>query len=226
MPPRSILTFGRAVSGDDYETIAAQTPGVARAKVYWTWDAAQQRSLVKLYVGDDDSAVSAAKIALAGTADPNRPVAVQLVQPLPVQLTLTLQIEATRIPETVMAAVKEALLNPDTGLFGTNVMQIGQAIYQSQIYATCMQVPGVLAVHRLGFRSGAFNLLKVIPLETLNLLKLVPPETFNIIKLIPLETIDLLKLVPPETIEKPKLVSPELLEKVKLVSPELIEKLN
>lgn len=224
--PRSILTFGRAVSGDDYETIAAQTPGVARAKVYWTWDAAQQRSLVKLYVGDDDSAVSAAKIALAGTADPNRPVAVQLVQPLPVQLTLTLQIEATRIPETVMAAVKEALLNPDTGLFGTNVMQIGQAIYQSQIYATCMQVPGVLAVHRLGFRSGAFNLLKVIPLETLNLLKLVPPETFNIIKLIPLETIDLLKLVPPETIEKPKLVSPELLEKVKLVSPELIEKLN
>ena len=30
--PRSVLTFGRAVSGDDYETIAAQTPGVRRAR--------------------------------------------------------------------------------------------------------------------------------------------------------------------------------------------------
>jgi len=149
--PQSVLTFGRAVSGDDYETIAAQTPGVSRAKVYWTWDAAQQRSLVKIYVGDDNSAVNAAKIALAGTADPNRPVAVQLAQPLPVQLTLTAQIESTRIPETVMATVKDALLHPDTGLFGTNVVQIGQAIYQSQIYATCMQLPGVLAVHSLQF---------------------------------------------------------------------------
>ncbi|PZV11715.1 MAG: hypothetical protein DCF22_13830 [Leptolyngbya sp.] len=149
--PQSVLTFGRAVSGDDYETIAAQTPGVSRAKVYWTWDAAQQRSLVKIYVGDDNSAVNAAKIALAGTADPNRPVAVQLAQPLPVQLTLTAQIESTRIPETVMATVKDALLHSDTGLFGTNVVQIGQAIYQSQIYATCMQLPGVLAVHSLQF---------------------------------------------------------------------------
>lgn len=150
--PQSVLTFGRAVSGDDYETIAAQTPGVSRAKVYWTWDAAQQRSLVKLYVGDDDNAVNAAKIALAGTADPNRPALVQLAQPLPVQIALTLQIEATRIPEIVEAAVKVALLHPNTGLFGINAIQIGQAIYQSQIYSTCLQVPGVLAVRRLRFR--------------------------------------------------------------------------
>ncbi|MBG1269467.1 baseplate J/gp47 family protein [Nostoc sp. WHI] len=145
--PRSVLTFGRAVSGDDYEAIAAQTPGVARAKVYWTWDATQQRSLVKLYVGDDDSAVGAATIALKGTADPNRSVVVELAQPLLVQLTLTLRIEAARIPEIVIAAVQDVLLHPDNGLFGVNAVQIGQAIYQSQIYATCMQVPGVLAVH-------------------------------------------------------------------------------
>jgi hypothetical protein len=149
--PRSVLTFGRAVSGDDYETIAAQTPGVSRAKIYWTWDAAQQRSLVKLYVGDDHSAVNAAKIALAGTADPNRPALVQLAQPLPVKIALTLQIEASQIPEIVEAAVKNLLLHSDTGLFGINAIQIGQAIYQSQIYSTCLQVPGVLAVRSLKF---------------------------------------------------------------------------
>lgn len=153
--PRSVLTFGRAVSGDDYEAIAAQTPGVARAKVYWTWDATQQRSLVKLYVGDDESAVKAAKIALAGTADPNRPILVELAQPLVVKLTLTLRIEATRIPEIVIAAVHDALLHPDNGLFGVNAVQIGQAIYQSQIYATCMRVPGVLAVHGWEFRINS-----------------------------------------------------------------------
>jgi hypothetical protein len=149
--PQSVLTFGRAVSGDDYETIAAQTPGVSRAKIYWTWDTTQQRSLVKLYVGDDNSAVSAAKIALKGSADPNRSVAVELAQPRPIRVSLTLRIEASRIPETVIAAAQDALLNPDNGLFGANAIQIGQAIYQSQIYAVCMKVPGVLAVHGLEF---------------------------------------------------------------------------
>jgi hypothetical protein len=149
--PQSVLTFGRAVSGDDYEAIAAQTPGVSRAKIYWTWDATQQRSLVKLYVGDDDSAVTAAKIALKGTADPNRPVAVTLAKPLPVKITLTLKIESSRIPETVIAKVQSVLIDPEIGLFGTNAIQIGQAIYQSQIYAVCLQVAGVLAVHGLEF---------------------------------------------------------------------------
>lgn len=149
--PRSVLTFGRAISGDDYEAIAAQTPGVARAKVYWTWDAIQQRSLVKLYVGDDDSAVSAAKIALKSTADPNRSVAVELAQPLSIKITLTLRIESSRIPDTIVAEVQKVLLNSDTGLFGANAIQIGQAIYQSQIYAACMQVSGVSAVHSLKF---------------------------------------------------------------------------
>ncbi len=41
--PQSVLTFGRAVSADDYQVIAAQAPGVARARSYWTWDDAQQR---------------------------------------------------------------------------------------------------------------------------------------------------------------------------------------
>src|SRR5207237_6648540 len=62
--PRSVMTFGRAVSGLDYETIAAQTPGVARARVYWSWDASEQRNLVKVYVGDDGVAVTAASQAL------------------------------------------------------------------------------------------------------------------------------------------------------------------
>src|SRR5205823_1246892 len=36
--PLSVLTFGRAVSGLDYESIAASAAGVARARVYWSVD--------------------------------------------------------------------------------------------------------------------------------------------------------------------------------------------
>jgi hypothetical protein len=68
-----------------------------------------------------------------------------------VKITLTLKIESSRIPETVIADVQSVLLDPDVGLFGANAIQIGQAIYQSQIYAVCMQVSGVLAVHGLEF---------------------------------------------------------------------------
>jgi hypothetical protein len=149
--PQSVLTFGRAVSARDYEAIAAQTPGVARVRVYWTWDAQEQQSLVKLYVGDDDNAVRDVKMALRRAADPNRPIKVESVIPIPIKVTLTLRIASSYEPAAVREAVRRALLDPDTGLFGTHVIQIGQAIYRSQIHGACLRVPGVLAVHDLQF---------------------------------------------------------------------------
>lgn len=147
--PRSVLTFGRAVSGDDYETIAAQAPGVARARAYWTWDANLQRTLVKLYVGDDDNAKQAAIVALAGAADPNRPVEVVRAIAISLRLILAVRLDPAYLPEPVLTAVRDALLHPETGLFGIQAVQIGRSVYRSQIYATCLRVPGVLAVPKL-----------------------------------------------------------------------------
>jgi hypothetical protein len=152
--PQSVLTFGRAVSGDDYETIASQAPGVARAKSYWTWNAQEQRTLVTVYVGDNPSAVTAAKVALAGASDPNRPVLVKQATAVPVHLSLALRINPDYIPAPVISAVTAALLDDDTGLFGTSVIRIGQSIYSSQIYAACMSIPGVMAVHGLYFSTA------------------------------------------------------------------------
>lgn len=147
--PQSVLTFDRAVSGDDYEVIAAQAPGVARARAYWTWDSDEQRSLVVIYVGDDIHAVTAANMALKNAADPNRPVVVKQATAIPIRLQLSVRIEPTYTPEPVLADIEAALLDVDTGLFGSNNVQIGQSVYQSQIYAVCLQVPGVVAVHKL-----------------------------------------------------------------------------
>jgi hypothetical protein len=149
--PLSVLTFGRAVSGDDYATIAAQTPGVARSKADWTWDPTQQRTLVTVYVGDDANAVTAAQTALAGAIDPNRPVVVTQAIPIRTSLTLTLLIDPAYVRETVLAAATAALLDPNTGLLGANVIGIEQLIYVSQIYQACLSVPGALAVRNLQF---------------------------------------------------------------------------
>jgi hypothetical protein len=149
--PESVLAFGRAVSGDDYETIASLTPGVSRANAIWGFDPVQQRSMVTVYVGDDQGAVAAAQTALAADSDPNRPVTVLLAQPTPVQLQFTLEIDSTHVPDAVVAAVQQALIDPDTGLFGANRIGIGEIIYRSRIFAACLSVPGALAVHDLHF---------------------------------------------------------------------------
>ena len=155
LAPQSVLTFGRAISADDYETIAAQAPGVSRARAYFTWDDVQQRNMVKVYVGDDDNAVANANLALADADDPNRPLNVILATSIAITVSFTLVIDPTYIPGNVTAAVTTAITDPDAGLLGANVTGIGQSIYQSQVFAACLAVPGVLAVHDLKIAKKA-----------------------------------------------------------------------
>ncbi len=149
--PQSVLTFGRAISADDYETIAAQAPGVARARSYWDWDEIAQRGRPTLYVGDDAGAVAAARQALALSADPNRPALIKQATAAPIALALTVVVSPDRKPEAVRTGVQAALSDPDTGLFGTRNVQIGQAVFESEIVAACLRVPGAVAVHSLAF---------------------------------------------------------------------------
>src|SRR5271165_3227975 len=151
--PLSVLTFGRAISGDDYEAIAASTPGVTRASVVWSFDADAERTVVTVYVGDDQSAQNAAQVALSGDADPNRPVSVVLATSVPLTITLTLLVSPNYDLNAVAALAVTALTDPNTGLFGANNIGIGQAVYRSQIYAACLSVPGAVAVHNLSVQS-------------------------------------------------------------------------
>jgi hypothetical protein len=152
--PASVLTFGRAISADDYETVAALAPGVARARAYSTWDAAQQRMLVKIYVGDDAGAKAAATAALAGAEDPNRRVAVVLATPTPLTVSGTLLIAADRIPSDVLAAASAALADSAAGLFSAPRMGIGQSLYSSQVEAALL-VDGAVAVRSLTVTAGS-----------------------------------------------------------------------
>jgi uncharacterized phage protein gp47/JayE len=147
--PKSVLTFGRAISADDYQAVAAQAPGVTRASAFWTWDAASQRTLVKVYVGDDPAAAGLAAAALSGSEDPNRPVAVVQATPITLDVACTLVVSPRYVTADVGAAAQGTL----TELFSPGNMPIGATLYSSQIEAA-LQVPGAVAVHGLSVLAG------------------------------------------------------------------------
>jgi hypothetical protein len=151
LAPLSVMSFNRAVAVEDYQVIAGSAPGVARATAAYAFDARSQRPRVTVWVGDDQGALNAAVAALAAAADPNRPPIVRLAS----QRTMILSLVYLRDPQhqdaAVLAGLQSALLDPGQGLFGANVVAIGQAFYDSQIYAACLAVPGVVAIRNLNF---------------------------------------------------------------------------
>jgi hypothetical protein len=67
-------------------------------------------------------------------------------------------IDPRRDAAAVLAAVRAALIDPDAGLLGVNVVGIGEVYYDSQVYAACLAVPGVVAVRALRFAVTNFFL--------------------------------------------------------------------
>jgi hypothetical protein len=149
--PRSVLAFGRAVSVFDYEAIAALTPGVTRARAVWAWNDARQRTLVTVYVGDDQAAAAAANTALAAAGDPNRPITVVQATPVVIGLALTLTITAGIDPSSINTGVVAALTDPDTGLFGAMRAAIGQPVFDSAIEEAVLAVAGTVAITSASF---------------------------------------------------------------------------
>jgi hypothetical protein len=149
------MALGRAVSIDDFETVALQSPGVTRALAALVVDPDTQRPGVIVWVDDDPAAVTAARAAFAASADPNRQPTVQRAQETAITLTLTVMCDPRYVARSVQAAVRAALADPDSGLLGDNVVAIGQVFYESQVHAACLAVPGVVSVHSLEWSPPA-----------------------------------------------------------------------
>jgi hypothetical protein len=145
------MIYGRAVSGDDYEVIAAHAPGVTRAQAVWSFDAVEQRCAVKIYVGDDFNAVGSARAAIAATGDPHRHVVVAAATPMAVLIGLQVLLDGRFQVDDIKVALRAAMLDDDRGVFGTRRLGIGQAVFDSEIAAACLACEGVIALHQLFF---------------------------------------------------------------------------
>jgi hypothetical protein len=154
LAPASVLTFNRAVSLDDYQAIAAGTAGVNQALAEYVFDPAAQRPLVTLWIAGDSDALAKVTQALAGIAMPNQGLRIKTATPVPAKQTLTYLRDPRYGDAAVQAGLTTALLDPDHGALGANVLGIGQTLYESQIAAACLAVPGVTAIHDVAFTAG------------------------------------------------------------------------
>ncbi len=152
--PRSVLTFGRAVSVFDYQAIAAGAPGVSMASAQWSWDSANQRAGVIVYVAGQPGIAASVKLLLNASGDPNRPVTVKSATQIPVTLTLQLVVLAGVDITTLESDVTTALCDPSTGVFSPPQIAIGQALFDSNIEAALQVIPGVIAVAASTFAFG------------------------------------------------------------------------
>src|SRR5262249_44021298 len=121
----------------------------------WAWNDGHQRTLVTVYVGDDAAATDAAKTALAAAGDPNRPVQVVQATPVAAALTLTLTTKAGMNTNAISAGVVLALTDAETGLFGAVRPAIGRPVFDSQIEAAVLAVPGAVAITAASFVSDS-----------------------------------------------------------------------
>jgi hypothetical protein len=153
--PASVLTFGRAISANDYEALAVQAPSVARARGVYDWDGSRQRAFLKVYVGDSSGAVASAQQALDAARDTNLPVQVVAAKGLDLVVTFLLVADPKCDRDAVEASVVGALTDPVSGFFSPRRMQIGQVLYESQFVAACLRVPGAVALHQLAFSNAA-----------------------------------------------------------------------
>jgi hypothetical protein len=151
LAPSSVLTLNRVVSIDDFAVVAATAGGVTQAVSSFAFDPVSQRPVATIWVAGDNTAVASATAALAGAGATMRNVRVLQATPA----TVTLSVNYIRDPRYADAAVRAALLtalvDPDAGLLGANVLGIGQVVYDSQIAATCLAVAGVAAVQSILF---------------------------------------------------------------------------
>jgi predicted phage baseplate assembly protein len=155
--PRSVLTFGRAVSVFDYQAIAAGAPGVSMASAVWTWDAPNQRAGVTVYVAGEPGIASSVQPLLTASGDPNRPVTVLTATEVPVTLNLQLIVISGGDLTILKAAVTTALTDPSTGLFSPLQIAIGQSLFDSNIEAVLQVIPGVIAIAASTFAFGGLT---------------------------------------------------------------------
>lgn len=154
--PRSVLTFGRAVSVFDYQAIAAQAPGVTMATATWSLGESNQQAGVTVWVAGEPNVAASVQTLLTASGDPNRPVtAVQAIE-VSVTLTMAFVIVAGTDVNALTSALITALCDPLTGLFSPANLGIGQGLFDSDIEAACLKVAGIIGIQssQFAFDSG------------------------------------------------------------------------
>lgn len=143
--PGSALLFDRAVSVRDFEAVASQMAGVVKVIARFDWiPALMSAGVVLRYIGTP-SEIELAR-ALRKRSELNLVIDVHRAEAIESTLSLVLEIDDDFLPDPVMAAVKEALLDAKTGPLAPANAPIGGQFLAGPIYRIVQSIPGVVAI--------------------------------------------------------------------------------
>jgi hypothetical protein len=154
--PRSALLFGRAVSIQDMEALAAGQPGIRNVQAQWAWDQERQLPTVHVWFIGADSLAAPITAALRGATAPSTVVTATSAQAVPATLVVDLRVARDHQPAAVAAQVATALTTPVSGLLSAERIGVGTPLFRSVLLGEILAVPGVTGVAGLTWQGSGF----------------------------------------------------------------------
>jgi uncharacterized phage protein gp47/JayE len=151
--PRTVRTFDRAVSLQDFQDLITASGEVAKARATWVWDG--YAPAVHLTVAGQDggtfSDLTSLGATLANARDPNIRLLIDNYATVPIRLGAKLWIDSARSQSDVLAAANAAVLDA----LSFDELDLGEPLHLSFIYAVLQGVTGVVAadVTAFGFKN-------------------------------------------------------------------------
>jgi predicted phage baseplate assembly protein len=154
---RTVRTFDRAVSLQDFQDFVTASGEVAKALAAWVWDGFAPA--VHLTVAGQgggtfsDLTLTSLGATLANARDPNHRLLLANYVQVPIQLSARVWVQPDySVPEVLAAATQAVLV-----AFSFDQLDLGQSLHLSQVYSLLQNVAGVIAVDitRFGFRQPA-----------------------------------------------------------------------
>lgn len=150
--PKSALLLGRAVSIDDMEAVAASVSGVRAVTVEWRWNGMKQRPVIQLlYIGDENIKKNVGQ-KLRRLSDPTTPIAVDVAIPIPITMSIDVEIDERYMEDDVLNRIRTALMDSETGLLSPVRIGIGKPLFRSRVFEAVMSIEGTLSVRDISFK--------------------------------------------------------------------------
>ncbi len=142
--PRTVRTFGRVVSLQDFEDLITASGEVAKAEAIWIWDGLAPAVYLTVagQAGGTFSDPSTLAVTLDNARDPNHRLLIGNYRSVPIRLSATILTLPQYVQTDVIKAATDALL---TALSFDN-LRLGQSIHLSGVYTVLQDVSGVQAV--------------------------------------------------------------------------------
>lgn len=161
--PRSALLLGRAVSIYDFEAAAANQRGVRAARAEWRWHGARQQAVVQVWYIGEKGLESILCSKLRRIADPSVAIDVDVATSTPLDLALDVEVDSRYRESDVLSAIREVLMNAETGMLAPENIGIGEPLFRSRIFASVLAVQGARAVREIQTDGVSFTKIAIQP---------------------------------------------------------------